>query len=122
MGKIRRKPRQMEYFVMYLPETNSWFVNKSKTPKQSVRRQFHRAYHEDRDDYDCEFYQDIRNYGVESFVVRYSLELPEFCEGRRSHYIKNEEPNTAIYKEVLAMRNEPLQVEEILELRKEMRQ
>lgn len=117
MSKIHKKPRQMEFFIMYLPETNSWFINKSKTPKQSVRRQFHRAYHEDRPDYDTEFYQDIRNHGVESFVVRYCLELPDFCEGKRAHYVKNNEPNANIYMEILKMREEPLTVDEIKELR-----
>ena len=96
----------MEYFVIYHPETNSWFANKSKNPNASVKRQFNRAFNTEREDYDCPFYQDIRKYGKEAFIVRYCLELPSFCEGVRCKYIKHDEPNKEIHKQVLAMREE----------------
>ena len=98
--------RTMEYFLIYHPETNSYFCNKSKNPKVSVRRQFHRAFNENRDDVDCEFYKDVREYGVDAFLVRYSIEMPEFCECR-AHYVKNSERNDDIYKIVKGMREEP---------------
>ena len=82
MPHPKKLKRTMEYFLIYHPETNSYFCNKSKNPKVSVRRQFHRAFNENRDDLDCEFYKDVRKYGVDAFLVRYSIEMPEFCECR----------------------------------------
>lgn len=108
----RKKARTMEYSIAYHQPTNSWFINKSQTPRTIFRHQVHRAFNPERPDYECEFYQDIRKYGEEAFTVRYCLELPEFCEGVRAHYIKNNEPNDEVYKEVLAMREEPLPEEE----------
>ena len=106
MPHPKKLKRTMEYFLIYHPETNSYFCNKSKNPKVSVRRQFHRAFNENRDDVDSEFYQDVREYGVDAFLVRYSLEMPEFCECR-AHYVKNSEKNDDICKIVKNMRAEP---------------
>lgn len=103
---MKKHKKEMEYYILYLPETNSWFVNKSKDPNVSARRQFHRSRNPERPDYNCPLYQDIRKYGEDAFLVRYSLELPEFCEGVRCKYIQHDEPNEEIYKQVLAMREE----------------
>ena len=98
--------RTMEYFVIYHPETNSYFINKSKNPTVSCRHQFSRAFNKNRKDYETSvFYQDIRKYGKEAFIVRYCLEMPEWAECR-AHYVKNDEPNEEIHKQVLAMRPE----------------
>lgn len=105
-SKMRKHKKEMEYFLIYHPETNSWFINKSKDPNVSARRQMHRAFHPERPDYDCPFYQDIRKYGEDAFLIRYCLELPDFCEGVRCKYIQHDEPNEEIYKQVLAMREE----------------
>lgn len=118
----KKKPRAMHYFILYHPATNSWFINKSQTPKQSARRQIHRAFHEGRADYYCDFYKDIREYGEEAFIIRYCVELPDFCEGVRAHYIKNCEPNEEIYKAVMSLREEPLSDDEARELKYERRQ
>lgn len=104
----RRKSRTMEYALAYHQPTNSWFINKSQKPHTIFRHQVHRAFNPERPDYDCEFYQDIRKYGEEAFIIRYCLELPDFCEGVRAHYIKHDEPNDEIYHKVMLMRQQPL--------------
>lgn len=104
----RKKSRTMEYQIAYLRPTNSWFINKSQKPHTIFRHQLHRAFNPERPDYNCEFYQDIRDYGEEAFILRYCLELPDFCEGKRAHYVKNSEPNEEIYHKVLSMRQQPL--------------
>lgn len=106
MPKMRKKQRTMEYYIIYYPPTNSYFVNKSKKPVQSVRHKFTRAYNPNRPDYETEpLFQDIREYGEEAFVIRYSLEMPEWAECR-AHYVRNTEPNDEVYKQVKAMRKE----------------
>lgn len=117
MPHPRKKPRTMEYALIYHPETNSYFINKSQTPRLVPRHQFARAFKPERADYNCDFYKDIRNYGIDAFIIRYCIELPEWCECR-AHYVKNEAPDKEIHKKVLAMRTEPLSVEEVIEVKK----
>lgn len=105
-GKQRKFSREMEFFVLYHQETNSYFVNKSKNPTVSARHQFSRAFNPTRQDYETNpLYQDIRKYGKEAFIVRYCLEMPEWAECR-AHYVRNTEPNEEIYQKILAMREE----------------
>lgn len=118
MPHPKKRPRTMEYALIYHIPTNSYFINKSQTPRLVPRHQFARAFKPERPDYNCEFYQDIRKYGAEAFIIRYCLELPEWCECR-AHYVKNDTPNEEIYQKVLTMRTEPLSVEEVIEVKKE---
>lgn len=118
MPHPKRRPRTMEYSLIYHVPTNSYFINKSQTPRLVARHQFARAFKPERPDYNCDFYQDIRKYGVDAFIIRYCVELPEWCECR-AHYVKNDAPNEEIYQKVLAMRTEPLTVEEVIEVKKE---
>lgn len=106
MPHPKKLKRVMEYFIIYHPETNSYFCNKSKNPRVSARQQFHRAFSLDRKDYECDFYKDIRNYGPDAFIIRYSIEMPEFCVCR-AHYVKNNEKNDEVYEKVKAMRTQP---------------
>lgn len=108
MGSSAQKPfkREMEYFIIYHKETNSYFVNKSKTPATSVRHQFSRAFNPNRKDYESDFSKDIREYGKEAFIIKYTLEAPEWME-RRAHYVKNSEPNEEVYQNVMSLRSEP---------------
>lgn len=106
-GKQRKFLRVMEFFILYYPPTNSYFINKSKSSATSARHQFSRAFNQTRRDYETNpLYQDIRKYGKEAFLVRYCLEMPEWAECR-AHYVQNTEPNDEIYKQVLEMRKEP---------------
>lgn len=112
----KKKARTMEYQLCYLPHTNSWFINKSQKPQTIFRHQVHRAFNPERPDYNCEFYQDIRKYGEEAFVLRYCLELPDFCEGIRAHYIKHDAPNDEVLHKVMCMRQQPLPEEACREI------
>ena len=108
-GKQCKFSRTMHYFLLYLPETNSYFINKSLNPQVSCRHQLSRAYNPTRQDYETNpLYQDIRKYGKEAFIVRYCLEMPEWAECR-AHYVQNTEPNEKIYHYVLEeMMKEPI--------------
>lgn len=105
-GRQKKHIKTMEFFILYHSPTNSYFVNKSKSPATSARHQFSRAFNPTRQDYETNpLYQDIRKYGKEAFIVRYCLEMPEWAECR-AHYVRNTEPNEEIYQKVLAMREE----------------
>ena len=50
-GKQRKFLRTMEFFILYYPPTNSYFINKSKSSATSARYQFSRAFNQTRRDY-----------------------------------------------------------------------
>lgn len=106
MPPLKKKVRIMEYYIIYNIHNGSYFINKSQRPNVSVRHQFSRAYREERPDYNSQFSQDIRKYGEGGFIIRYSLEMPEWAE-RRAHYIVKENVDEAIMEEVKNMRTEP---------------
>lgn len=83
-SKQRKFVRQMEYFLCFCEK--GYFINKSKNPNVSARRFFHRAFNEDRDDYENEGFKVVRELGEENFLVRYTLEMPEWCECR-AHWV-----------------------------------
>lgn len=106
MPHPHKKRRIMEFFTIYNTITGSYFVNKSQRPAVSARHQFHRAFKPEREDYNCDFYQDIRKYGEDAFIVRYSTEMPEWAECR-AHYVKKEQTDEALAKIIDEMRKEP---------------
>ena len=106
MPHPHKKRRIMEFFTIYNTIPGSYFVNKSQRPAVSARHQFHRAFKPEREDYNCDFYQDIRKYGEDAFIVRYSVEMPEWAECR-AHYVKKEQVDEALAKIIDEMRKEP---------------
>lgn len=86
MGKQKKKPHPMTYYIMINKANGNYFVNKSTNPIVSVRHHFHRAQNPEREDYNSDFYKDIRQYGLDGFDISYSLEMPEWIE-RRAHYM-----------------------------------
>lgn len=83
-SKQKRFVRTMEYFLCFCEK--GYFINKSKNPNVSARRFFHRAFNENRDDFDNEGFKVVRELGEEAFLVRYCLEMPEWCECR-AHWV-----------------------------------
>lgn len=83
-SKQKKFVRQMEYFLCFCEK--GYFINKSKNPNVSARRFFHRAVNENRDDYNDAGFQAVRELGEEAFLVRYTLEMPEWCECR-AHWV-----------------------------------
>ena len=104
----KKKPRVIHYVTIYNIATGSYWVNKSQRPNITARHQFARAYKDDRPDYDSPFSRDIREYGEEGFLVRYSLELPEFADCR-AHYVVKKAPDPAIRAYVEGMRTTPIE-------------
>ena len=78
---------QMVYYIFINKETHSYFINRAQKPLVGVRHHFHRAGNPSRKDYDSKFYQDIRKYGYEGFIIRYSLERPVWATVR-AHYVE----------------------------------
>lgn len=91
MPHPKKKERPMIYYLIENKITGWYFCNKSTHPEASVRRHFHRAQNPKRDDYDCQFYRDIRKYYEEGdWKISYSLEMPENV-ARRAHYLPPQE-------------------------------
>ncbi len=86
MPHPKKKLRIMTYYLIKNRATGWYFCNKSQRPEASVRHHFHRALNPEREDYNCKFYQDIRQYGEEGFDISFSLELPAGVT-RRAHYM-----------------------------------
>lgn len=107
MSSKQRKFQRIMHYAVLLCERGYW-LNKSKNPAVTARRQFHRAFNENREDADCQFYRDIRELGQDAFIVRYCLELPDWAECR-SHYV----PITPEQYEELRPKVEALMVEPI---------
>ena len=82
----KKKIRIMTYYLITNKATGWYFCNKSQRPEASVRHHFNRANNPNREDYNCKFYKDIREYGEEGFTVKFSIEMPEGVE-RRAHYM-----------------------------------
>lgn len=93
MPHPKKKLRIMSYYLITNKATGWYFCNKSQRPEASVRHHFHRARNPEREDYNCKFYQDIRQYGEEGFTISFSLEMPETVE-RRAHYMPPQEVTT----------------------------
>lgn len=107
-GPQKRMKRTMQFYIIYHPETGSYFCNKSNNPTQSARRQLHRAFNRTRADYDTNpFYIAIREYGEDAFIIRYSTSKPSFVECR-AHYVQHNEPNEEHMKEVMSMMENPI--------------
>ena len=107
-GGQRKMKRTMQYWVLYHPETDSYFCNKSNDPRSSARRNIHRAFNKTRADYDTNpLYIAVREYGEDAFIVRYSTSKPSFVE-RRAHYVQHDAPNEEHLKEVMSMMENPI--------------
>jgi len=83
-GKQRKKWRPMIYYIIWTAEKDKVFCNKSTNPTTSVRHHFHRAYNENRPDYNSDFYAWLRSRPQEDFIITYCVEFPE-CIDRRAH-------------------------------------
>lgn len=80
----RKKWRPMIYYLIYDDDRYYVFCNKSTNPVTSVRHHFHRAYNENRPDYNSDFYTWLRSKPQDEFIITYCTELPE-CIDRRAH-------------------------------------